>query len=407
MRKLLFVILTLLAWPPALAANTKQLVVLVSIDGFRPDYLKRGNSPTLDGLVERGASAKGLIPAFPSVTLPNHYSMVTGLFPDHHGIVNNVMLDPTVPGPAFSPASRDALANPAWWNEGIPIWVTLRGQNKRSSTLFWWGSETPIHGIQPDDWLPYAGGMTSVERVEKLLSWLDRSEDNRSDFATLYFTEVDSYGHRYGPNAPEVGEAVRRVDDALRHFITGLERLGIRDTTNPIVVSDHGMAEVVRSQAIDLKALLSGLGTVTLQWSGPVAGFAVGPSERETALNRVVGESHMTCWPKSEIPQRLHLGSHRRVPDVVCLAQVGWTITDGRPFPLGQHGYDPTEPDMWALFIAIGPALQRASSNWSTTSTSILCYAGCSACCQRPTMRPTRSRMRSFGEGCRGGAVRL
>jgi predicted AlkP superfamily pyrophosphatase or phosphodiesterase len=118
----------------------------------------------------------------------------------------------------------------------------------------------------------------------------------------------------------------------LRRFIDGLERLGIRDTTNLIVVSDHGMAEVGRSQAIDLKGLLSGLDTVALQWTGSVAGFAVVPSEREAALNRVAGEGHMTCWLKSEIPKRLHLGTHRRVPNVVCLAQVGWTITDGRFF---------------------------------------------------------------------------
>src|SRR5262245_13472622 len=159
MRKYLLVILALLVWASGLAA--KPLVVLVSIDGFRPDYLKRSNSPTLDGLVDSGASAKALISAFPSVTFPNHYSMVTGLFPDHHGIVNNVMFDPTVPGQPFSLASRNALANPAWWNEGIPIWVTLHRQSKRSSTMFWPGSETPIHGIQPDDWLPYTDAMTS------------------------------------------------------------------------------------------------------------------------------------------------------------------------------------------------------------------------------------------------------
>lgn len=355
MRKCLLVILTLLAWSPGLAA--KPLVVLVSIDGFRPDYLRRGNSPTLDGLADGGASAKGLISVFPSVTFPNHYSIVTGLFPDHHGIVNNTMFDSSVPGRPFSLASRDALANPAWWNEGTPIWVTLRRQGKRSSTMFWPGSETPIHGVQPDDWLPYTDAMTSRERVDRLLSWLDRSEDNRADFATLYFSEVDSYGHRFGPGAPEVGEAVRRVDDAMRRLVEGLGRLGIRDTTNLIVVSDHGMAEVDPSHGIDLKGPLSGLNTVALQWSGPVAGFPVAPSERETALNRLAGESHMTCWPKSEIPQRLHLGSHRRVPDVVCLAQVGWTITDGRPFSRGQHGYDPVEPDMWGLLIAIGPGI--------------------------------------------------
>jgi ectonucleotide pyrophosphatase/phosphodiesterase family protein 5 len=355
MRRGLLAVLILLAWVPCLAA--KPLVVLVSIDGFRPDYLKRGNSATLDELAERGASAKGLLPAFPSVTFPNHYSIVTGLVPDHHGIVNNTMFDPTVPGRPFSLAHRDALANPAWWNEGTPIWVTLHRQGKRSSTMFWPGSETPIHGVQPDDWLPYDNAMTSLDRVEKLLSWLDRPDDMRADFATLYFSEVDVYGHRFGPRGPEVGEAVRRVDSALRHFIAGLERLGIRDTTTLILVSDHGMVEVGGSQAINLKELLSGLDTVVLQWTGPVAGFAVAPNEREIALERLAGQQRMTCWPKSDIPQRLRLGQHRRVPDVVCLAQVGWTIGDGRPSARGQHGYDPAEPDMWGLFIATGPGI--------------------------------------------------
>jgi ectonucleotide pyrophosphatase/phosphodiesterase family protein 5 len=189
MRKCLLAIFILLAWVPCLAA--KPLVVLVSIDRFRPDYLRHGNSATLDELAESGASAKGLLPAFPSVTFPNHYSIVTGLVPDHHGIVNNTMFDPTVSGRPFSLAHRDALANPAWWNEGTPIWVTLHRQGKRSSTMFWPGSETAIHGVQPDDWLPYDDARTSLDRVEKLLSWLDRPDDMRADFATLYFSEVD------------------------------------------------------------------------------------------------------------------------------------------------------------------------------------------------------------------------
>ena len=157
-RKYLLVILALLVWAPGLAA--KPLVVLVSIDGFRPDYLKRGNSPTLDGLVDSGASAKALISAFPSVTFPNHYSMVTGLFPDHHGIVNNTMTDPVLG--KFSLGNREAVSNGQWWAQGTPLWETAQQHGMKTATMFWPGSEADIHGAHPNFWKPYDGKITPL-----------------------------------------------------------------------------------------------------------------------------------------------------------------------------------------------------------------------------------------------------
>lgn len=339
----------------------KPLVVLISIDGFKPGYLRRGNSPTLDAIASNGALADGLLSSFPSVTFPNHYTLVTGLFPDHHGIVNNTMFDPAIPGPPFSLTARDVLVNPAWWNAGVPIWVTLKRNGKRSSTLFWPGSEVPIQGVQPDDWLPYKETMTSAERAGKLLSWLNRPEPERADFATLYFSEVDSFGHRFGPDAPETGEAVNRVDSAIQMFIAGLDRLGLLGSTDLVIVSDHGMAEVDRSHVIGLKSLLSGIETAKIRWTGSLAAFSIGDLEREASLSQLATEKHMTCWPKTAIPERFHFGTYRRIPDVVCLAQAGWTISDtpDRPFVPGQHGYDPMEPAMWGLFLAAGPRIKK------------------------------------------------
>jgi predicted AlkP superfamily pyrophosphatase or phosphodiesterase len=345
----------------AAAGKVKPLTVLISIDGFKPGYMRRGSSPTLDALASNGVFADGLLPSFPSLTFPNHFTLVTGLFPDHHGIVNNTIFDPAIPGPPFALHARDVLANPAWWNEGTPLWVTLRRNGKRTSTLFWPGSDVVIQGVQPDDWLPYDDAMTSAERVEKLLSWLDRAESLRADFATLYFSEVDSYGHQFGPDSPEIAEAVKRVDTAIKRFMDGLDRLGLLDATDFVIVSDHGMAVAERSHVIDLKSLLAGLGTAKIRWIGPLAGFAIGAGERDASLSSLAGESHMTCWPKAAIPERFHFGAHRRIPDVVCLAQIGWFIASDpeRPFSRGEHGYDPSEPDMWGLFLAAGPRINR------------------------------------------------
>lgn len=354
-----------LAWPAGRGraeGARKPLVALVSIDGFRPDYLNRGHSPTLDRLAADGAVAQGLRPSFPSSTFPNHYTLVTGLTPDHHGIVNNTMFDPTIPGRPFSLAFRDVITNSAWWNDGIPVWETLKRSGKRVSTLFWPGSEAPIHGVQPDDWLPYDDAMTSAARVDKLLSWLDRPDDARADFATLYFSEVDTAGHVFGPSAPETAEAVKRVDAALKNFLEGLQVRGLGSVTDLVIVSDHGMATVPAGQVIDLKALLGDIAGVRVQWNGPVGGVAVPTEEQQNALTRLAASSNMTCWRKSEIPPHLKLGTHQRVPDILCLAQPGWTTTDNpeRPQVIGQHGYDPREPDMLGLLILNGPRLKEA-----------------------------------------------
>ena len=121
--------------------NIKPLTILLSIDGFKPEYLKRNISPNLNMLAKNGALASHLISTFPSVTFPNHYSMVTGLYPDQHGIVNNTMVDPLIPE-TFTLSARKAIANSEWWNEAVPIWVSLEEQGGIASTLFWPGTET-------------------------------------------------------------------------------------------------------------------------------------------------------------------------------------------------------------------------------------------------------------------------
>ena len=312
-----------------LAAQTlaprKPLTVLISIDGFKPEYLKRGITPNLSALALRGALAEGMTPSFPSVTFPNHITLVTGVASDKHGIVNNTMHDPTIPNARFRLSDRAVLADPKWWTEVKPIWVTAHRQKKITSTLFWPGSEVLIEGLQPDDWLPYKD-IPSHERVLKLLEWLDRPNATRADFATLYFSEVDMIGHQTGVNSPQIDTAIQRVDQEIGAFITGLEKLHLRSVTNLVLVSDHGMANTSPDKVIVLSDLAPDLPPAAIIWSGSFGGIEIEPSKADATLALLKRADHMECWRKSGIPARFQFGTHRRVPEIFCLADLGWTI---------------------------------------------------------------------------------
>jgi predicted AlkP superfamily pyrophosphatase or phosphodiesterase len=346
---------------PIIQSEAKPLTVLISLDGFKPEYLNRNSSPNLNQLAENGAIAKGLISTFPSVTFPNHYSIVTGLYPDHHGIVNNTMFDSQIKE-VFKLSSREAVTNPAWWSDAKPIWVSVIEQDKKASTLFWPGTETKINQIQPNDWLNYDHNMSSTARVDQLLTWLNRPNNSRADFATLYFSEVDSAGHSYGPNSKEVNQAVSNVDMAIGRFITGLKNIGLNQKTTFIIVADHGMSEVPKDNWLEISSVLKDIPGIKYEWTGPVAGINVEEKYVTNVLQSLNKISHMECWKKSEIPAKFHFGSHRRIPNVVCLAENHFVITDKKPlitYP-GHHGFDPQVEDMHGLFIASGYQIKKA-----------------------------------------------
>ena len=338
----------------------KPLTVLISIDGFKPDYLKRGITPNLSALAQRGALAEGMTPAFPSITFPNHITLVTGAIPDKHGIVNNTMQDPTIPNARFRLADRAVLADPKWWTEVKPIWVTAHRQKKITSTLFWPGTEVLIEGQQPDDWLAYAE-ITSRDRVIKLLEWLDRPDATRADFATLYFSEVDILGHQAGVDSPQTNAAIANVDQEIGAFIAGLEKLHLKSVTNLVIVSDHGMANTSPERVIALSDLSPHLPQAAVIWTGAVGGIEIDPSQADATLAHLKKAEHMACWRKAKIPARFQFGTHRRIPEIFCLADMGWTIINkpGAPIVPGQHGYDPASPDMRAFFLASGPGIKK------------------------------------------------
>ncbi|GBR06562.1 alkaline phosphatase family protein [Acetobacter oeni] len=345
--------------PAPVTWEGKPAVILVSLDGFRTEYLSRGLTPHLQALADGGVRARAMRPSFPSITFPNHYTLVTGLRPDHHGIVGNSMFDPVMPGVHFSMASHESW----WWDEAEPIWVTAEKQGLNAGTMFWPGSESVIHGKRPDEWEKFDSHMSDDTRVDTLLSWYDRGVAQRPRLATLYFNAVDSAGHHFGPGSSEVNAALRDVDEAVGRLEAGLKARHI--PADIIVVADHGMAPVGDDQVIAMDKVAP---AASWRWvtGGAYAGVDALPGQQavlETALLKP--HDHMQCWRRDQIPARFHYGHNPRVPGYICLAETGWMIRRDGTKPehedRGEHGYDPALPDMSALFVAQGPDLKAGT----------------------------------------------
>ncbi len=362
MKQLLQIIalLVLVAARPALADPAP--VILISIDGFRADYLDRGVSPALSALAAGGVRAQRMIPSYPSVTFPNHTALVTGLTPDHNGIINNAFDDPALPG-HFTMASRDE----AWWAQSTPIWITAERAGLPTGVEFWPGVSVAHQGLRPGLWHDFDRMVAPEARVDTVLGWFDLPPAQRPRLALLYFEAVDSAGHSFGPDSPEVNRTVSAIDAAVARLVAGLKARGV--AANLIVVADHGMAPVGEGQLVMLDDVID-LAAVHVAFDGSVVGIDVPATPAGEAVRRklLAHPPHMQCWNKAEVPARLGYGTNPRVPAVVCMVEAGWLVMTRESYQRGQkaypgvergaHGYDIADPRMGALFVANGPAFR-------------------------------------------------
>ena len=345
----------------------EPLLILVSFDGFRWDYLDRAPAPNLHRLANRGVRARGLIPSFPSKTFPNHYTLVTGLYPGHHGVVANTMRDvPT--GRLFSLSRKAEVRDAMWWTDGTPLWVTAEREKRRTGTMFWPGSEAVIGGVRPSYWVPYDELMSGVARVDQVLRWLDLPRAQRPSFLTLYFEDTDDAGHRQGPDSDAVRAAVERLDGYLGRLLQGLERRGLAQRANVVVVSDHGMAAVVPDQVLTLERFIP-LDEVDVVDIDPTLALIPAPGKIDAIYASLAAASpHLHVYRRAETPAAWHYRDHPRIPPIVGVVDEGWRIVKGtlvdravqavRP-PRGEHGYDPSVESMRGIFIAAGPAFKQ------------------------------------------------
>lgn len=342
------------------AQTIRPIVILVSIDGWRHDYLQRFATPTLTRLAAAGVRAEALIPIFPSKTFPNHYTLVTGLYPERHGIVSNSMIDPNLPG-RFTLRDRVVQQDTRWWG-GEPLWITSQQQGQLAATMFWPGSDVEIDGHRPRYYRTFENELPNEERVDQLLAWLDQPEATRPTFLTLYFSTMDNAGHDGGPDSPEVGEAAAIVDRALARLVSGVRAQGLESRVNYVLVSDHGMAALSPERTIVIDDYLD-VSTIEIIDTSPVVTINPIQGSADAIYDALKGKHpSLAVYKRETLPLEYRLRDHPRLPAVIGVADDGWHVTtrewlarDKNRTPGGTHGYDPRHRSMHGLFIASGP----------------------------------------------------
>ncbi len=355
------VVIVLFALTSARGAETPPLL-LISLDGFRWDYcdLHPDETPHLRALMRAGTTARALIPVYPTNTFPNHYSIVTGLYPSHHGIVNNDFFDSTL-GEFFRYNRTASASKTVWWG-GEPVWNTARKQGLRSATSFWPGADVEIQGMRPDFWQLYDGTRPFDVRFEELIGWLRLPPPERPAFITFYIEESNSAGHKYGPGSPELAATLRLIDDRLGAIIARAKTEGI--SLNIVVVSDHGMTPISTERIVLLDGLIAPQ-SVQVDFEGSVTGLRPLTGDVGSLMSALAPLKHAKAYRVAELPAHFHVTANPRNPPVWIVPEEGWEIyfrarfeTLRKNFNKGDHGYDPSFTAMRGLFVASGPSFK-------------------------------------------------
>ena len=370
-------LLTLVFWisfnAHSVAANDDPIVIMIGVDGLRADTLERMSAPNLQSLADAGVRAS-MIQAMPTKTFVNFYSLATGLHPKHHGLISNYPYDREL-GRKFN--RQTDVSNPKWWG-GEPIWITAEKQGVKAATYFWVGSEVEIDGVRPSFWKPYQQNKDYVERVEEVLQWLALPEKQRPRLITLYFSAVDSAAHDFGVDSAQEREAVAMVDKHIGDLVMGFKSLGLEQRANIVVVADHGMANLSDERVINLDPWVDLSGFMVPDWSNkstsvhaPFLNLYAAPElvdAAHTSLHKV--HPKMRVLRRGDFPINYHFDHPQREPDLMLLADAGWSLyasrDKGQPQPMAKlgrsvatHGYDNQDPLLHATFIASGPAFKK------------------------------------------------
>lgn len=346
-------------------ARDKPYLILISFDGFRADFLDRFDLPNFRRVMQQGTRAEAMVPVFPSLTFPNHYSIVTGLLPTHHGIVGNSFYDPERKA-SYSFRGASTVGDASWYR-GEPIWVTAESQGVVAACFFWPGSEAPIEGVRPTFWKTYDGTIPNGTRVASVLEWLRLPDDRRPHMITMYFSELDSAAHSYGTDAPQVAAAARSLDSVLGELLDGLEALPIRDRVYLLLTSDHGVSDTSTARSVPLASLID-TADVRVGFSGPVTSLHTRDSAHASRIRDAINArlKHGRAYLRRELPERYKYGDNPRVGDVIVVMEEGWQIAAAPIAGLrrpgshwGEHGWDPSLPSMHAIFMISGPGIRK------------------------------------------------
>uniref|UniRef100_A0A3Q1G9G1 Ectonucleotide pyrophosphatase/phosphodiesterase 1 n=1 Tax=Acanthochromis polyacanthus TaxID=80966 RepID=A0A3Q1G9G1_9TELE len=354
-----------------LLSFSRPPLILVSLDGFRADYLKDHSShlPIISKLRNIGTTAPYIRPVYPTKTFPNHYSIVTGLYPESHGIVDNKMYD--VSRDVFFSLKTDEKFNVKWY-QGEPIWVTAMRQKLKTATFFWPGSDVAINGTYPNIHMKYDKDIPFENRVSTLLEWLSLPQGERGDFYTLYLDEPDTSGHRHGPGSSQVIQALANVDKIMGMLMDGLTEKDLHRCVNIIIVSDHGMEEASCEKAVFVSNYQEHSSDFTVI-QGPAA--RIRPThlpEDYFSFNYEGLVKNLSCrnpdqpmrpYLKENLPKRMHFANNIRIERGHLYMKSGWQAALNRKeikyCSGGFHGSDNIFTNMQAIFIGYGPGFKE------------------------------------------------
>ena len=340
-----------------MGAGRDSYTVLVSLDGLRWDYPEAYDCPFFAQLAQQGVKAV-VTPSFPSKTFPNHYTLATGLVPDHHGIIANKFKIRNA-GVVFSLGDSVVRTNPQYYG-GDPLWLTAKRQGLRTATVYWVGSDVAIQGSHADYWWNYMGDLLSHEqRVDEIIRLLRLPEAERPHLVMAYFEEPDASGHDYGPVSTPTRHAMERMDSLMSVLWTRLQALPLADKVNLIVTGDHGMAWVSHERQIFPYDHLKREWVDNILNDFPTHVYASAPQYVDSIYQALLPVDHLRVWRRGELPAYLNYGTNVNTGDVVVLPDVGWVFDTTPWVDGGTHGYDHTASDMWVALRAIGPDFKR------------------------------------------------
>lgn len=341
----------------------KPYVILISADGFRYDFAEKYGATNLLNLSSNGVRAESMIPSYPSLTFPNHYTLITGLYPSHHGLVNNSFYDRNK-NDFYGMRKMNLVTNGSWYG-GTPIWVLAEQQKMLSASFYWVGSEADVQGIRPTYYYSYNEVIPIDRRIQIVKDWLQLPEDQRPHLITFYFPEVDHNGHEFGPEAPQTEQSVRWLDSSVQKLVTEVNKTGL--PINFIFVSDHGMTTVDTEHPVILPNSLIDTSKFRISYGGEIAMlYAKNKADIPEMYNKLkLKEDGFKVYLRDNMPDSLHYGTADDVMDRIgdILLITDWPRefgTPGRKMKSGAHGFNPyTVKDMHATFYAWGPAFKN------------------------------------------------
>ncbi|NOU47583.1 MAG: alkaline phosphatase family protein [Bacteroidales bacterium] len=340
--------------------QANRYVVILSLDGFRWDYIDKFPTPNLDYIAKHGVKAKSMIPGFPSVTFANHYTLATGLYPDHHGIVLNQFHATDLGSVYNDPKDRKSVTDGRFYG-GEPIWVTAEKQQIKTASYFWVGSEAEIAGKRPSIWKKYDQKLPFNQRIDSVVTWLQLPENQRPGLIMLYFHEPDESGHHLGPENDSLSTTIVYLDSLVGDLRKKLSDLPIGKNIDLIIVSDHGMVQLSKDRQILLDQCID---TSMIEFAdgwNPTMNIKVKPGFNDSLMNQLSKVEHLKAWKHGQGPAYLNHGSNIRTHDITILADDGWSIlwSWSKGKVKGTHGYDIKNKDVHAIFYAIGPDFKQ------------------------------------------------